>query len=287
VGQRKSFLRYVGSKNRIVPKIAEHLHATGADCLVDVFGGSGSVIMHAGFRKRVYNDADGDLVNLFRVMANDTLRPKLLHCCRWLPPSREIFNDDHAVYMRGGLSFRLIVDPVERARAMLYRSAFAFGGKIRSGGFQVSIPGRKPIKETQAWAMRLRLFAEVAEFWRHTVIEHLDYQKVISVYGKTRGVVLFFDPPYFLDGHYRGSQHYSVRFSDADHAYLAQQITESPAAAVGTFYEHPKVRELYPESIWKYDCIDATKNSQNLRRSGRTSKQRITELILTKREERG
>lgn len=234
--------------------------------------------MHAGFRKRVYNDIDGDLINLFQVMANDELRPQLLRRCRWLPPSRQIFDEDHKRYLAGGLSFRLITDPVDRARAIFYRSCFAFGGKIRSGGFQVSVHQRKDVKEVAAWARRLRMFAKVGAFWRGTVIEHVDYQRLIAAYGPMRGVVFFFDPPYFDTQRY-----YSAKFTRADHVYLAQQLRETPAPAVGTLYDHPKVRELYPSSVWDYHEIEATKNSQNLRRSGRTSKQKVIELILTKK----
>ena len=66
---RISFLKYIGAKHRIAPVIAKHLHATGRKVLVDVFGGSGAITMNAGFKKRIYNDIDGDLVNLFKVMA--------------------------------------------------------------------------------------------------------------------------------------------------------------------------------------------------------------------------
>lgn len=49
-------LRYVGSKIRLSGRLKELLQETGADALVDVFGGSGAVVMNAGFEKRVYND---------------------------------------------------------------------------------------------------------------------------------------------------------------------------------------------------------------------------------------
>jgi DNA adenine methylase len=63
-------VRYIGSKNRMAPLIAKRLHATGRDTMVDVFGGSAAVTLNAGFQKRIYNDIDGDLVNLFRVLAD-------------------------------------------------------------------------------------------------------------------------------------------------------------------------------------------------------------------------
>ena len=52
-GRSMSFVRYVGAKHRLAPEIAKRLQGTGRTCLVDVFGGSGAVVMNAGFKKRV------------------------------------------------------------------------------------------------------------------------------------------------------------------------------------------------------------------------------------------
>ncbi len=93
-------IRYLGSKNRLAPVIAERLHATGRDTLVDVFGGSAAVTLNSGFRKRIYNDIDGDLVNLFRVLADPPLRQKLLKILRWQPLSRAV----HSTIYRSPLS---------------------------------------------------------------------------------------------------------------------------------------------------------------------------------------
>ncbi|MBM4165242.1 MAG: DNA adenine methylase, partial [Lentisphaerae bacterium] len=78
-----SLIPYIGGKHRISGVVAGHLRASGCDTLVDVFGGSAAVTLNAGFTKRIYNDADGDLVNLFRVIADPATRAPLLHRLRW------------------------------------------------------------------------------------------------------------------------------------------------------------------------------------------------------------
>ena len=270
---RMSFLRYIGAKHRLAPAIAEHLKATGAGTLVDVFGGSGAVIMNAGFRKRIYNDIDGDLVCLFRIIADPIDRPKLLKQCKWMPPSRQLYEEDHRIYIKGGLSFRLIPNKIDRARAIFYRSNYAFGGKVRSGGFQVSYADRDPIKEVSRWENLLRRFVQVGEFWRGTVIENKHYSEVISNYGRSAQAVLYFDPPY--DG---TEMYYSAAFTSADHTFLAHQLADMKANAVGTYYDTPLVRSLYPEDRWEYHEI-----AQNQNLNITMQKKKVKQLILVKR----
>ena len=273
--QRMSFLRYIGAKHRIAPVIARYLQESGATCLVDVFGGSGAVTMNSGFKKRVYNDIDGDLVNLFRVLADPCTRPQLLKRCKWLPPSRQIYEDDYKIYLAGGFSFVSIADKVERARATFYRGCFSFGGKMRSGGFQVSFTGRDLIKEVSRYSNLLRRFNMYGEFWRRTVIENKSYQKIISNYGRTTNPVLYFDPPY--DG---TEKYYSHHFTKADHVFLAEQITMAPAPAVGSYYDTPLVRDLYPKTKWTWHRVRQTTNSGS---NIKLTKKVVDELILVKR----
>lgn len=266
---------YIGGKHRMAREIAKRLHSTGADTLVDVFGGSAAVILNAGFRKRVYNDANADLACLFRCMADPVLRADLLQRLSWTPVCRRIFTDDYAIYyLRGGFSFTLITDPVERARATLYRQLLSWGGKGRSGGFSAGTGDRKAIKEVLRYQNVLKKLDEIGEFFRGTCIENLDYQDAIRIYGPKTNCVLFCDPPY--DG---VQQYYSKAFGRADHVFLAHLLTIAPAPAVCTYYDTPLIRELYPCDIWNWENIVVTKNSQ-LRQG---NKVKTEEYILTKR----
>jgi DNA adenine methylase len=140
-------LNYIGGKHRLAFRLVEICAGTGAEMFVDVFGGSAAVTIAAatGFDKLIYNDIDGDLVNLFRVVADRCQRVQLFQKCLWLPPSRRVFDEDGAKYLAGGHSFCRIPDPIERARCTLYRHSFCFGGKVRNGGFCVSTGLRETI----------------------------------------------------------------------------------------------------------------------------------------------
>ena len=79
---------YIGGKHRLAKRLIEICRGTGADTLVDVFGGSAAIAMAgvAVFGKVIYNDLDGDLVNVFRGVADNRSRVKLFRALRWLPP---------------------------------------------------------------------------------------------------------------------------------------------------------------------------------------------------------
>ncbi len=268
-------IRYLGSKNRLAPLISARLHATGRDTLVDIFGGSAAVVLNSGFNKRIYNDIDGDLVNLFRVLGGGELRKQLLHILRWQPPSRRIFEDDRDGYVKHGFSFSYLQDPVDRARATLYRSLFTFGGKMRTGGFVVSASDRPSIKEIGKYQSILRSIVQIGEFFRNTVIENLHFHDLLKIYGKNRSVVLFADPPYP-----ELPKYYSHEMNQAEHAFLAHELANTPSPVVCTFYECVTVRRLYPETIWKYESFERTKNS-GVAIYG-VKKKKAIELILTK-----
>lgn len=269
----KPLLKSIGSKYRIASVLREELEATGADLLVDVFGGSGSVTLTSGFHKRVYNDVDGDLVNFFRVLRVDGDRRELLRYLKAMPMSRLEFDRLHQIYAAGNRSFRAL-PPVERAAATFYRSNFSYGGKMRSGGFSVSSSDRTFIKEAKTYTSRLRDLAAAAKFWRETCLENLGYQEIISMYGGRPNAVLYCDPPYFGTENY-----YSRTIGPGDHVFLAEQLNACRAVAVVSYYEFEGIREMYPESRWIYREVVATKNSL---KSGER-KEKVAELILRKR----
>lgn len=270
-------IRYVGSKIRIVPWISEHLHSTGAGAIVDVFGGSGAVVMNAGFSKRVYNDLDDDLVHFFRTLAAPAQRPKLIRYLRSLPMSRSIFRKWLDVYAARGRSFAGVEDPIERAAAIFYLSSFCYGGKIKNGGFAASLSDANQCKEISRYRSVLRQLADVGQFWRGTVIENLHFSECITAYCRRPGVILYCDPPYMGTEYY-----YSTAFSKADHVFLAEQLSSAPCRVAVSYYDHPTIRELYrPEDGWRYHEKSTVKNSQGKARN-RAPKQQVTELLLVK-----
>lgn len=269
-----SLIPYIGGKHRLAKHIVPYLHATGADTLVDVFGGSAAVLLNAGFNKRIYNDASADLVCLFRVLADVEMRRQLLRVLRWTPPNRRYFMDVKESFVREGFTHASAGSAVERARRTFFQHMFAFGGKGRNGGFSVSTKDRFGVKEVSRYNNTLRRLAKIGDFFRHTMIENLDFQDCVAMYGVRSNAVLFCDPPYVGTEHY-----YTVCWGETHHAILASLLTSAKASVVCTYYDCDVVRKLYPQSLWEWRRVVATKNCQF--RGGQ--KPKTEELILVKK----
>ena len=60
-----SLLRYPGGKFYMLDDIKEIFNKSGKTTVIDVFGGSGKVLMNLDAKIKVYNDINNNLVNFF------------------------------------------------------------------------------------------------------------------------------------------------------------------------------------------------------------------------------
>jgi DNA adenine methylase len=107
-------IRYHGAKWRLAPWIISHFPKHRI--YVEPFGGSGSVLLRKKQSEiEVYNDLDGEIVNLFRVARDNG--EELSRLVYLTPYSREEFVK----------SFEPSDDPIEQARRTVVRSFQGFG----------------------------------------------------------------------------------------------------------------------------------------------------------------
>lgn len=108
---KRPVLRYHGGKWLLAPWIIEHFPAHKK--YVEPFGGGGSVLLQKGRSDaEVYNDLDGAIVNLFRILRNREQTEKLQWLLERTPYSRTEHQD----------AYEPSDDPVEQARRILIRS---------------------------------------------------------------------------------------------------------------------------------------------------------------------
>jgi len=109
-------LRYHGGKWRSAKKIIQHFppHMT----YVEPFGGGASVLLRKRRSKNeIYNDLDGDIVNVFKVLRDTSSSKELLRLLELTPFSRD------EMY----LGWKETDDPIEQARRCIVRSHMGFG----------------------------------------------------------------------------------------------------------------------------------------------------------------
>ena len=135
--KNKMLITYSGGKYNLLPRLFELFPYH--ENFLELFGGSGCVILNKipCDGREVYNDINGDIANLFKVISDESLFSSFVGRVKYLPP---VGKDQFLDYQRRLLSGEL--KAVERAIATFYilNTSFSARGKY---------VGRRPGKETQ------------------------------------------------------------------------------------------------------------------------------------------
>ena len=243
----KSFIPWVGGKSLLAKKILSML-TDNFEKYIEVFGGGGSVLFakdkHASFE--VYNDINGQLVNLFRCAR--------FHCGELQREisgyfnSREIFED-----IKAQINVRGMTD-IQRAAMFYVQIKLSYGAQCRAYGCDNKNISPEYLTEIEE---RLKSGAGV-------VIENKDFEKLIKVYDRPNAL-FYCDPPYRT-----AQKYYDVPFSDSDHERLKNSLSNIKGRFILSYNDDEYIRELYKD----YN-ITAVERQNNL--SSGTYK----ELIIT------
>jgi DNA adenine methylase len=124
----KSFIAWIGGKSLLSKRIIEEF-PTGIERYIEVFGGGGSVLFakdsHAPLE--VYNDANSELVNLFRCMKYH--RAELENEIDGYLNSREVFQD-----FKSRLERDTGFTDIQRAGMFYIKTKISFGADGRTFG---------------------------------------------------------------------------------------------------------------------------------------------------------
>ncbi|MGP6220960.1 DNA adenine methylase [Caldiplasma sukawensis] len=188
----KSLMAYPGGKYYMLPDILKIINNAKKTTLVDVFGGSGKVLMNADARIKVYNDLNADLVNFFEEVRNN--RNKVIEKLDYVLNSRELF-----------LKYKeRTEDPIENAFRYIYRNILSFNGQGKS--YSYSTKRNKSLKLLKAGDIISSLYEEI-RLW---TIERLDFRDLIKRYDSER-TFFYLDPPYH---NIKGLYEYEMEDSD-------------------------------------------------------------------------
>lgn len=233
----RPILRYHGGKWLLAPWIISNMPAHRV--YVEPFGGGASVLLRKGRSYgEVYNELDGEVVNLFRMVRErgSELRQKLLDT----PFARSEFEQ----------SYEPSEDPMEQARRTVVRSFMGFGSAGASGaktGFRANSnrSGTTPAHDWVNWPETLK---GITERLRGVVIECGDATKVMLQHDG-EGVLHYVDPPYVLDTRSNMNPYckrgYRFELTDDDHRALATTLLELRGMVMLSGYGCPLYDELY------------------------------------------
>lgn len=253
-------LRYLGSKWRMAPKIIRHLPPH--DNYVEPFGGSGAVLTQkVPVRTEVWNDLDGELVNLFTVLRGPRAG-ELIDAVRLTPYARREFK----------AAYEPAVDDVERARRLLVRSHMAHGqngSRIdRNPGFRLDgVTGGTRV--AGEWAEFHEQLWRYVSRWRGVTLESVPASELIARFDDPR-VLIYADPPYVPDTRSQKMNRgqldcgYVHEMTVQQHEELLHLLVSSKAMIVLSGYATP----LYDDALqgWRRLEFDARAHS-NLART--------------------
>lgn len=233
-------LRYHGGKFRLAPWIIDHFPAHRV--YTEPFGGAGSVLLRKPRAElvEVYNDLDGEIVSLFKVLRDPVRSRQLAIALQFTPFAREEFQ----------LGYVPCDDAVEQARRTICRAFMGFGSDTASGaksGFRAN-GNRQTNHPARDWANYPAAVATFCQRLQGVVIENRDAIELMLQHDSPQ-TLHYCDPPYV---HATRSSHavrtgngYRHELNDQDHRALAGALSEMQGMVIVSGYHSPLYDELY------------------------------------------
>lgn len=227
----RSFIPWIGGKTLLAKKIiAEFPNDFGR--YIEVFGGGASILFakekHA--KIEVYNDANSELVNLFRCIKYH--REELQKEITGYINSREIFYE-----LREHMKCSGFTD-IQRAAMFFVMIKISYGADGRTYGC-----GNKYADTS--------LFANVEKRLQRVNIEHKDFEELIKQYDRP-DALFYCDPPYHTT-----EKHYAEKFSVDDHYRLNTALKGLKGRFILSYNDDDFIRSLYQN----YTIIPVERNN--------------------------
>lgn len=205
---------------------------------VEPFGGAGSVLMQKPRAQgEIYNDLDGDIVNVFRVLRNAEQAKELERLCRLTPFAYEEYQN----------AYENSDDPVERARRVIFRSFASIGSdgvSRRNSGFRGLKNNETSATAAQEWSRWPDAIGCFVKRLQNVMIEHRDAMRLLDMYDRPE-TLFYVDPPYVMSTRSKSSVLYSNELTDDEHVKLAERLTTLVGMVVLSGYSSPLYDQLY------------------------------------------
>lgn len=227
----RPLLRWHGGKWLLAPWIIANLPPHRV--YVEPFGGAASVLMRKPRTyAEIYNDLDGEVVNLFRVVRDRG--QELREALYYTPFARDEF----------AASYEPTSDPLEQARRTVVRSFMGFGSNSHSKatGFRAN-SNRSGTTPAGDWRNYPDALDALIVRLRGVTIENRAACEVMQAHDAEMSVH-YVDPPYVASTRDKGSD-YRHEMTDADHRRLADVLHSLKGAVVLSGYDCDLYRSLY------------------------------------------
>lgn len=257
---KRPVLRYHGGKFRLGPRLIEIFPAHRV--YTEAYGGGASVLLQKPRSyAEIYNDLDGEVVNVFRVLQDPKKAKRLEALLRITPFARQEFE----------LSYKPIRSEVERARRTIIRSFMGFGSdsisrlKASRAGFNTRLSStmstgfrwnanRSGTTAASDWRHYPEHIAAFCERLQGVVLEQRDAFVVLKKMDKP-DTLHYVDPPYPMHSRKLGNgtspeYRYRHEMADVHHKNLAELLHSLKGMVIVSSYPGPLYDRLYRD--WKH-----------------------------------
>lgn len=269
----KALAPWFGAKRNLAPRIVEVLGPHRS--YFEPFCGSMAVLFAKPEASHEnVNDLHSDLINLALVIQDHKLGPLLYRRLRrtWL--TEQAFLRERDVLLKQPEAPEAV--DVERAYSFFVVGWFGRNGILGTQSYNFGFCARwtpngghggkrfaSAVDSIPAWRRRMR---------RVTILKRDGFEFLESI-EDCRGSVAYVDPPYLVKG-----AKYKHDFAPEDHERLAVLLHRfKKARIVLSYYDHPKLSELYPD--WHQDKIEVSKALSHQGRRGENDV-RAVEVLL-------
>ncbi len=223
----KHLLNWVGGK-RLLRKTIAPLIPTDIKSYVEPFGGGGWILFYKPkwADLEIYNDLDGRLVNLFRIVKYhpEALKEEL----RYLLGSREMFMQF--------MNAKLYTD-IQKAAQFLFLITRSFGGRGGTFGTVKKSSGGASKSQTNI----LFKIDAIHKRLDKVLVENRDFEKLIKQYDH-EDAFFYCDPPYTC-----GCGYEVTTTEGFAHEKLRDTLKNIQGRFLLSYDDSPKIRELYKD----------------------------------------
>jgi DNA adenine methylase len=249
-------LRYHGGKFRLAPMLIELFPPHRV--YTEAFGGGGSVLMQKPrCYSEIYNDLDGEVVNVFRVLQNPKRARRLEALLRVTPFARAEFE----------LSYKHTRSETERARRTIMRAYMGWGSdsisrmKATRAGFNTRISStmntgfrwnanrRSGTTAASDWASYPKYIAGFTERLQGVTIENRNALVILKKMDR-EDALHYIDPPYPQSVRKVGNgcalkHRYRWEMTDAQHKELSELLRSLVGMVIVSSYPGKLYDRLY------------------------------------------
>ncbi len=206
VKRLRSPIRYFGGKGNMVNRLLKYIPPH--KIYVEVFGGAGALLFAkepAG--NEIYNDIDGDLVNLFKVLKDEKQFEKFYKLVSLTPYSREEYYYCYEHYKQEE-------DNVKRAYMFFVVLRQGFVGYIsKSWGYSINPIHHNMGAVVSRYLSIIEMLPEIHQRIMRVQVENDDFRKIIPRYD-TPNTFFYLDPPYIPHTRKHGKYQYEMSYED-------------------------------------------------------------------------